>query len=658
MDFIADTFKMQIMNRKNKKLSFRTIVCYILIANYRTIQDFFLNYFKENIWNKFFMNLKAKKIMDAKSVVKLSFKQEENNEIFLELLERHQFDFRIVNLNNSDKWYASQIDEPIEISPEVYFILHNIEPGRSFNGNDNSNILRTHTLKKDIYGIVYSYLKSTEELIKFLHANYSKTKVEEDEEGEADEGLSKRKYSTTIYRLTDFSPQGTPLVETKKITISKSFDNIFLDLGIKKNLFSTISNFLNDDYYTLRGIPQNLGILLHGVPGCGKTSLIKALAKYLDRKIIIIDFKIVKKVKHLYALFNEKFKSSDNDNYSVSIKETIFVFEDFDCMSDVFKSRDLKPSEKKKLSDLNDDVNSVKNEFDSSTKEGNGDDSGKGDENKEQKGTSVNEKIEVLKYLEKLENDITLNNILELLDGVIEMEKRIIIMTTNKYDQIDPALIRPGRIDLNLEFKPPSELMIYHIFLFMYQHFPREKLESIIVKYHLEFKDLSLSTSKVINCFMHEDPEEGMLELMELKPVIEDATDFVEEVVERKDIISDINSFSSSIDNVIIPEVIAQLIKKEKIKDYLLDISKTNMYSDYAVYHKNQSVKTFYLGKKYKVTRIVNKDTKIDEKHKFHITIYDQGPGKGNYSFWYKIICIVEEKMLGADYLVYLDKQI
>lgn len=37
--------------------------------------------------------------------------------------------------------------------------------------------------------------------------------------------------------------------------------------------------------------------------------------------------------------------------------------------------------------------------------------------------------------------------LLNVLDGVVETPGRIVIMTTNHPETLDPALIRPGRID-------------------------------------------------------------------------------------------------------------------------------------------------------------------------------------------------------------------
>ena len=37
----------------------------------------------------------------------------------------------------------------------------------------------------------------------------------------------------------------------------------------------------NKEWYIKKGIPYNLGILLHGDPGCGKTRFIKQLMNYL-----------------------------------------------------------------------------------------------------------------------------------------------------------------------------------------------------------------------------------------------------------------------------------------------------------------------------------------------------------------------------------------
>ena len=43
---------------------------------------------------------------------------------------------------------------------------------------------------------------------------------------------------------------------------------------------------------------------------------------------------------------------------------------------------------------------------------------------------------------------MTFSGFLNALDGVASGEERIIFMTTNHVDKLDPALIRPGRVDL------------------------------------------------------------------------------------------------------------------------------------------------------------------------------------------------------------------
>ncbi|KXS10852.1 hypothetical protein M427DRAFT_115431 [Gonapodya prolifera JEL478] len=47
---------------------------------------------------------------------------------------------------------------------------------------------------------------------------------------------------------------------------------------------------------------------------------------------------------------------------------------------------------------------------------------------------------------------VTFSGLLNALDGVASSEERIIFMTTNHVSQLDPALIRPGRVDLREEF--------------------------------------------------------------------------------------------------------------------------------------------------------------------------------------------------------------
>ena len=48
------------------------------------------------------------------------------------------------------------------------------------------------------------------------------------------------------------------------------------------------------------------------------------------------------------------------------------------------------------------------------------------------------------------QSSVTFSGFLNALDGVASGEERIIFMTTNHPERLDPALVRPGRVDLNI----------------------------------------------------------------------------------------------------------------------------------------------------------------------------------------------------------------
>lgn len=62
---------------------------------------------------------------------------------------------------------------------------------------------------------------------------------------------------------------------------------------------------------------------------------------------------------------------------------------------------------------------------------------------------------------------LSLSDILNCLDGIIELNDSLIVMTTNDISKLDSALIRPGRIDLKIELnkmskKSMNEMIKYH----------------------------------------------------------------------------------------------------------------------------------------------------------------------------------------------------
>lgn len=65
-------------------------------------------------------------------------------------------------------------------------------------------------------------------------------------------------------------------------------------------------------------------------------------------------------------------------------------------------------------------------------------------------------------------NTLTLSGLLNAIDGVASQEGRVLIMTTNHPEHLDPALTRPGRVDLSIAFSLATTQQIKDLFLSMY----------------------------------------------------------------------------------------------------------------------------------------------------------------------------------------------
>ncbi len=87
---------------------------------------------------------------------------------------------------------------------------------------------------------------------------------------------------------------------------------------------------------------------------------------------------------------------------------------------------------------------------------------------------------------------LTLSGLLNALDGVASAEGRIVVMTTNYLDRLDPALIRPGRVDIKQLVGYATEYQLQQMFARFY---PESSLEKSRVFAKRVLNDLSRSVS-------------------------------------------------------------------------------------------------------------------------------------------------------------------
>jgi SpoVK/Ycf46/Vps4 family AAA+-type ATPase len=93
---------------------------------------------------------------------------------------------------------------------------------------------------------------------------------------------------------------------------------------------------------------------------------------------------------------------------------------------------------------------------------------------------------------------ITLDDILNLWDGIRETPGRIMIISSNHYNDLDSALKRPGRIDITLELSYASRNVIAEIYKHLFEaDIDSSTLESINDKFY--------SPAEIINTYMNEE---------------------------------------------------------------------------------------------------------------------------------------------------------
>ena len=231
-------------------------------------------------------------------------------------------------------------------------------------------------------------------------------------------------------------------IEESKWQSNVNFENRFFEN--KELILQKIDFFLdNKTWYTEKGIPHTLGILLWGEPGCGKTGFIKALAnhaKCYDKHIINITLSSKFDLTQLNKII---FSDQISNNLIIPLDKRIIVFEDIDCMDEIVNERE---SDKSKPDCCNNKKYNCDNKKDILTE-------------------SLHKLV-----LEELPDNNNLSYLLNILDGLKESEERIIIMTTNHPDKLDKALIRSGRVDINVQFKKASSTEINDIIKFFWNN--------------------------------------------------------------------------------------------------------------------------------------------------------------------------------------------
>ena len=273
----------------------------------------------------------------------------------------------IIQLNPSDK-----------LIKKLYVILET-----STNAHDASttSLTTTTTFANDSVLkappiVLYSYTMSVNELREFV----------------SDIAKLEKKQSNMLMAYRAIVPKkgDNPYWDSIKFLSNKTISNTIVSKTVQRDLFDDVEWFMqNEKWYNEKGVDYKRGYLLHGVPGCGKSSSIKAIANKYKMPIFNLDLETIKTNSQLISLTNDIL-------CEVPDKPYILTIEDFD-RHEMFTQPWVYANRKDK---------------------------------------------------------VTMQCILNVIDGIVESHGRLLIITCNDKDKImaNSALIRPGRVDKIIKF--------------------------------------------------------------------------------------------------------------------------------------------------------------------------------------------------------------
>jgi chaperone BCS1 len=185
----------------------------------------------------------------------------------------------------------------------------------------------------------------------------------------------------------------------------RRLESVLLKPGEKEHLMQDIERFRSSrERYERLGVPYHRGYLLYGPPGTGKTSLVSALAAKFGMSVYVVN---------LAEMNDRTLKNAMN----WVPENSMILFEDIDCMKTAGRRLEMNAGPMHQEGGVR---------------------AGVAAKSADQGGVS-------------------LSGLLNVLDGFSAPENVIYVMTTNDADAIDPALLRPGRIDYKLFLGPACE---------------------------------------------------------------------------------------------------------------------------------------------------------------------------------------------------------
>ena len=277
-------------------------------------------------------------------------------------------------------------------------------------------------------------------------------------------------------------------------------DTVILDTERKQQILDDVEEYLSADaarWYADRGIPYRRGYLFYGPPGTGKTSMSFAISGAFGLDIYCISLLEPSITEESLSLL-----------FNALPSRCVVLLEDIDSAG--LQSRAVAASDYEYL----DDERGM-HLFQDDTQ-------------------TLHPARSLVRDQSSPRSNVSLSGLLNAIDGVASQEGRVLILTTNCPDKLDPALTRPGRIDMKVMFPLADCKQIRELFVRMYQKTrdghagsPRKtteknvqerELEEIADEFSSRLKDQKLSPAQVQGFLLKRknDPRRALKEVAEL----------------------------------------------------------------------------------------------------------------------------------------------